>query len=238
MHPKLKYALEAGYVEPALMTDGSQLVIEDVKYYVFANNGEKLTQSRLYAFSDFLEEFNRFVAKKEDIQTGMDFIEEILTEALMVVSTEPKECINLITQAKFRAQSLKQRVNLGASVERIWEISAIWFLAEDEDPEINDPVRNKKKVLDFQTRLELIGFFQRWVKNVWNALPRYLDMSLLNAIREINMSEILQNQIFILSTNGEFSRISKELKDSLSSQMEIWTNVNDSLDYLHTSSIN
>lgn len=237
MHPQLKYALERGYVEPALMPDDSQLEVNGVKYFVFSNSGEKLTQSRLFAFSDFLDEYNRFVARKEDLQIAMDFIEQTLTEAMMVVNTEPRECLSLITQAKFRAQTTQQRLNLGASVERIWEISAIWFLAEDEDPEINDPTRNKKKVIDFQTRPELTGFFQRWAKNVWNALPRSLDNSLLNAIRDLNLSEILQNQIFTQSNNTEFSRTSKGLSDSLKSQTETWASVNDSLDSLHTSSI-
>lgn len=238
MHPQLSFALERGYVEPALMPDNSHMEVNGVNYYVFSNSGEKLTQSRLYAFSDFLDEYNRFVARKEDLQTAMTFIEETLAEALMVVNTEPKECLNLITQARFRAQTTQQRINMGASVERIWEISAIWFLAEDEDPEINDPIRNRKKVLDFQTRPELTGFFQRWAKNVWNALPKYLDSSLQNAIRDLALSEILQNQIFTRSKSGEFSRISKELKDSLNSQTEMWVSVNDSLNSLHTTSIN
>lgn len=238
MHPQLKFALERGYVEPALMPDNTQLEIEGMKYYVFSNNGEKLTQSRLYAFSDFIEEHNRFVARKEDLQTAMHFINEVLTEALMVVNTEPKECINLIMQAKYRSQTTGQRLELGASIERIWEISAIWFLAEDEDPEINDPTRNKKKVTDFQTRPELTGFFQRWAKNVWNALPSYIDDSLPNAIRNINLGEILQNRIFTQSQSGEYSRISSELRSSLNSQTEMWVSVNNTLDSLPTSSTN
>lgn len=236
MHPQLKFALERGYVEPALMPDNTHLEIEGMKYYVFSNNGEKLTQSRLYAFSDFLEEHNRFVARKEDLQTAMDFIEETLSEAIMTINTEPKECLNLLSQAKFRAQTTKQRLQMGASIERIWEISAIWFLAEDEDPEINDPIKNNKKVSDFMTKPELTGFFQKWAKNVWNALPRSLDNSLLNAIRDINLSEILQNQIFTQSRSGEFSRISKELQGSLNSQTEMWVNVNNTLESLHTTS--
>lgn len=238
MHPQLKFALERGYVEPALMPDNTQLEVNGMKYYVFSNNGEKLTQSRLYAFSDFIEEHNRFVARKEDLQIAMDFIEETLSEAIMTINTEPKECLNLLSQAKFRAQTTRQRLQLGASIERIWEISAIWFLAEDEDPEINDPTRNKKKVTDFQTRPELTGFFQRWAKNVWNALPMSFDNSLLNAIRDINLSEILQNQIFTQSQSGEFSRISSELQSSLNSQTEMWVSVNNTLDSLLTSSTN
>jgi len=146
--------------------------------------------------------------------------------------------LNLLSQAKFRAQTTRQRLQLGASIERIWEISAIWFLAEDEDPEINDPTRNKKKVTDFQTRPELTGFFQRWAKNVWNALPSYIDDSLPNAIRNINLSEILQNQIFTQSQSGEFSRISNELRSSLNLQTEMWVSVNNTLDSLLTSSTN
>lgn len=238
MHPQLKFALDRGYVEPAMMPDNTQLKVNGVKYYVFSNNGEKFTQSRLYAFSDFIEEHNRFVARKEDLQTAMHFINEVLTEALMVVNTEPKECMDLILQAKYRAQTTGQRLELGASIERIWEISAIWFLAEDEDPEINDPTRNKKKVADFQTRPELTGFFQRWAKNVWNALPRSFDNYLLNAIRDLNLSEILQNQIFTQSQSGGFTRISSELRNSLKSQTETWVNVNNTLDSLLTSSTN
>jgi hypothetical protein len=238
MHPQLRFALDRGYVEPALMPDNSQLEINGTKYYVFSNSGEKLTQSRLYAFSDFLDEYNRFVARKEDLQTAMAFITETLGEALMVVNTEPKECMDLLTQARFRAQTTMQRLDLGASIERIWEISAIWFLAEDEDPEINDTIRNKKKVADFMTRPELTGFFQRWAKNVWNALPRSLDNSLANAIRDLNLSEIIQNQIFSQSKSGEYSRISSELRDSLNSQTEAWVNVNDTLDSLLTSGTN
>lgn len=209
-----------------------------MKYYHFANKGEKLTQSRLYAFSDFIEEHNRFVAKKEDLQTAMTLIVEVLSEARLVVNTEPKECADLISQAIFRAQTTHQRLNLGASIERIWEISAIWFLAEDENPEINDPTKNKKKVADFQTRPELTGFFQSWAKNVWNALPRSLDNSLLNAIRDINLSEILQNQIFTQSQSGEYSRISSGLKSSLNSQTETWASVNDTLEHLPTTFTN
>lgn len=238
MHPQLEYSLARGYVEPALLPDGTHLEINGTKYYVFSNSGEKLTQSRLYAFSDFLEESNRFVARKEDLELAMDFIMETLNEAMMMVNTEPKECLNLITQAKFRAQTTVQRLSLGASIERIWEISAIWFISEDEDPEINNPMKNREKVKDFMTRQELTGFFQRWAKNVWNALPKYLDNSLPNAIRDLNLSEILQNQIFTRSKHGEFSRISNELRDSLNSQTEMWANVNDTLDYLPTSSTN
>lgn len=238
MHPQLKYALERNYVEPALLPDGTQLEISGTKYYVFSNSGEKFTQSRLYAFSDFLEESNRFVARKEDLTLAMDFVMETLQEAMMMVNTEPKECMNLITQAKFRAQTTKTRLEMGASIERIWEISAIWFLAEDEDPELNDSSRNRKKVKDFMTRPELTGFFQRWAKNVWNALPRFLDNSLPNAIRDLNLSEILQNQIFSRSKSGEYGKISNELRDSLNSQTEMWASVNDSLDSLHTTSIN
>lgn len=220
------------------MPDETQLEINGTKYYVFSNSGEKFTQSRLYAFSDFLEEYNRFVARKEDLKIAFDFITETLSQASMMVVSEPKECMELLNQAKFRAQTTKQRLELGASIERIWEISAIWFLAEDEDPEINDPGRNRKKVADFMTRPELTGFFQRWAKNVWNALPRSLDNSLLNAIRDLNLSEILQNQIFTKSRLGESGKISSELFDSLNSQTEVWANVNDSLDSLLTTSTN
>jgi hypothetical protein len=238
MHPQLTYALERGYVEPVLMPDGTQMEINGTKYFVFSNSGEKLTQSRLYAFSDFLDESNRFIAKKEDLETAMSFIEETLAEALMVVNTEPRECLDLITQARYRAQSTKQRIQMGASIERIWEISAIWFLSEHEDPEINDPIINRKKVADFQTRPELTGFFQRWAKNVWNALPKYLEGFSLNAMRDLNLGDIIQNQIFTLSNSGAFSRISSELRGSLNSQTETWANVNDTFDYLHTSSTN
>jgi len=243
MHPQLQFALDRGYVEPVKIAteanpDGEPMIINGHQYFVYTNNGEKLTQSRLYAFSDFIEESNRFVARREDLETGMQLIDEVLTEALMVVNTEPKECINLITQAKYRAQTLKQRLAIGASVERILEISAIYFLRDDDDPEINDPVLNTKKVADFQTKPEMIGFFQRWAKNVWNTLPALSDNSLLNAIRDLNLSEILQNQIFARSQSGEFSKISTALRDSLNSQTETWANVNDSLEFLHTNSTN
>lgn len=243
MHPQLQFALDRGYVEPVKIAteanpEGEPMIINGHTYYVYTNNGEKLTQSRLYAFSDFIEESNRFVAKREDLETGMNLIDETLTEALMVVNTEPKECINLITQAKYRAQTLKQRLAIGASVERILEISAIYFLRDDDDPEINDQSLNRKKVADFQTKPEMIGFFHRWAKNVWNTLPALSDNSLLNAIRDLNLSEILQNQIFTRSQSGEFSRISTGLRDSLNSQTETWANVNDSLEFLPTSSTN
>lgn len=234
----MQFALDRGYVEPAMFSENQQLEINGVKYFVFSNDGERLTQSRLYAFSDFLDESNRFVAKKEDLRAALQLIDEVLSEALMTVNTEPRDCINLITQAKYRAQTTLQRLNIGASIERIWEISAIWFLAEDEDPEINDPMRNRKKVADFQTRPELTGFFQRWAKNVWNALPRYFDSSLANAIRDINLAEILQNQIFTRSQSGVFSKTSSALRDSLNLQTETWAAVNDTLDSLPTSSTN
>ncbi|GGH42939.1 hypothetical protein GCM10007423_39940 [Dyadobacter endophyticus] len=243
MHPQLQFALDCGYVEPVKIAtesnpEGEPLIINGHNYFVYTNKGEKLTQSRLYAFSDFLDESNRFVAKKEDLHAGMQLIDEVLTEALMVVNTEPKDCLDLIMQAKYRAQTIKQRLNIGASIERIWEISAIWFLRDDDDPEINDPMINQKKVADFKTRQELIGFFQRWAKNVWNPLPVSLDTSLLNAIRDLNLSEILQNQIFTQSQSGVYSKISSELRDSLNSQTETWANVNDTLEHLPTSSIN
>jgi hypothetical protein len=238
MHPKLSFALESGYLEPALMPDGNQLEINGTRYYVFKNSGEKLTQSRLYAFNDFLEEANRFVIRKEDLMTAMELIQQTLHEAMMTVTTEPKECMELITQAKYRASTTFQRLQMGASIERIWEISAIWFISEHEDPELNDPSINKQKVQDFMTRPELIGFFQSWAKNVWNALPAYLDNSLLNAIKEINLSEILQNEIFRRFTHGAYGRINNELSSSLNSQTEVWGNVNDTLDYLPTSSTN
>lgn len=243
MHPQLQFALDRGYVEPVKVAteanpEGEPLTINGHQYFVYTNNGEKLTQSRLYAFSDFLDESNRFIAKREDLEAGMNLIDEILTEALMVVNTEPKECLNLITQAKYRSQTLKQRLSIGASIERIWEISAIWFLRDDDDPEINDPMLNQKKVKDFQSKPEMIGFFQRWAKNVWNPLPKLFDTSFLNAIRDINLSEILQNQIFSQSQSGVFGKTSSGLRDSLNSQTETWAAVNDSLEFLHTNSTN
>ena len=236
--PQFTFALENGYIEPALLPNGEQLEINGIKYFVYSNGGERFTQSRLYAFSDFLEEHNRFVARKEDLQTNMQFIQEVLSEALLTVQTEPKACIDLITQARFRAQHTEQRLMMGASIERVFEISAIWFIQEGEDPEINDSVRNRKKVKDFQTRPDLIDFFSRWAKNVWNALPKSLDDSLLNAIRDINLSEIIQNQMFTQFQSGAFSKTSNELKNSLNSQTETWASVNDTLDYLRTSSTN
>lgn len=233
-----QFALDSGYIEPALLPNGSQLEVEGIKYFVYANSGERFTQSRLYAFSDFLEESNRFVARKEDLQTNMQFIQETLEDARMMVQTEPKAAIDLITQAIFRAQHTQQRLELGASIERIFEISAIWFIQEGEDPEINDPIRNRRKVTDFKTKPELIGFFSRWAKNVWNALPKYSNESLLNAIRDLNLSEIIQNQIFTKSTSGVYSKTSEGLKGSLNSQTEMWASVNNTLDYLRTNITN
>lgn len=238
MNENFKYSLERQYIEPAILPDGKQLEVCGVKYYVFSNNGEKLTQSRLYAFHDFLEEHNRFVARKEDLITAMQFISETINEAMLMVHSEPKECMDMLTQAKFRAQTTMQRLELGASIERIWEISAIWFIQEGEDPELNDPTRNAKKVIDFQTRPELIGFFQRWAKNVWNPLPRFLDGSFLDAIKEINLSEIMQNQIFKTDLSGVYSKIGSELKHSLNLQTETWNAVENSLDYLPTTTTN
>lgn len=243
MHPQLQFALDRGYVEPVKIAtesnpEGEPLVINGHQYFVYTNNGEKLTQSRIYAFSDFIEESNRFIVKKEDLQAGMNLIDEVLSEAIMVVNTEPKECLDLLMQAKYRAQTIKQRLEIGTSIDRIWEISAIWFLRDDDDPEINDPVINQKKVADFKSKPDMIGFFLRWAKNVWNPLPKYFDNSLLNAIRDLNLSEILQNQILTRSQSGVYSKTSKGLRSSLNSQTETWVNVNDSLEHLPTSSTN
>ncbi len=84
MHPQLQFALDRGYVEPVKIAteanpDGEPMIINGHQYFVYTNNGEKLTQSRLYAFSDFIEESNRFVARREDLETGMQLIDEVLT---------------------------------------------------------------------------------------------------------------------------------------------------------------
>ncbi|MFC0183372.1 hypothetical protein ACFFJX_12715 [Pseudarcicella hirudinis] len=214
---------------------GQPFIHQGKKYYQFKNGGEKLTQSRLFAFQDVMEESNRFVVKKEELLNSLNILAGFF-QRIIVNSSNPEQIINLATQGGFKIEGLKGRINIGVAAEMVLDVSAIWFITEAEDPETNDVSINKEKVDSWRPYPELTDFFLRLAGVVWNAFPTLLDTSFLSSIVDLNLAEMLQTKLMLAMP--EYYGISAEQAISLKLRMEILKQRNDLCDYLHTISTN
>lgn len=235
VHPNFKKHLELGNLELVKDEFEQPFIHQGKRYYQFKNGGEKLTQSRLFAFQDVMEESNRFVVKKEELLSSINILAGFF-QRIIVNSGSPDQVVALATQGGYKVEGLKSRINIGLAVEMVLDVSAIWFITEQEDPEINDVSINKQKVESWRSFPELTDFFLRLAGVVWNAFPTLLDTSFLSSIVDLNLSEMLQTRLMLAMP--EYYGISIEQATSLKLRMEILKQQNELCDYLRTISTN
>lgn len=213
-------------IEENILNDKPVFEIDGIKYYQFLSNGAKISQERLLAFGDIITEHSNFPMRKEDFEQELSFIIGKFQRVMNNV-TNVKELNEIATEGIARTTSIKQRLGLGFNFERIFDVSALWFIREGENPSKVDAQITAEKKAHFIKHPELNDFFLTFTENIWNPFPTLLDKDFLEFTREDVQLQRLANLATL--SNIASNELTPEQKTYLRLRVETLTNL---LDYL------
>ena len=213
-------------IEENILNDKPVFEIDGIKYYQFLSNGAKISKARLLAFSDIINEHSKFSMRKEDLNQEMSFLTGDFQRVMNNVGNT-KELNEIATNGLARITSIKQRMSLGFNFERIFDVSALWFIREGENPSKVDAQITAEKKAHFIKHPELNDFFLTFTENIWNPFPTLLDKDFLEFTREDVQLQRLANLATL--SNIASNELTPEQKTYLRLRVETLTNL---LDYL------
>ena len=161
LHPRLAQLVAEQWMAPAITSDGRPLIIEGVQYYEFIRNGDKITYSRNLAYEQAVTEYNEIAGHGQLLKYHLQTTKELTRRAFNYRNTDHAES----------ELALQQLIGLNAGTEKaletkhpisfICQVAAIFYVAENEDPDINDATLQEEKYLAFLHAKEYHDFFFR-----------------------------------------------------------------------------
>jgi len=225
-------------IQENIISEKPIFVIDDIPYYQFAENGAKLSQERLFAFSDIMTEHANWVLKKEDLDFNLGVFVGLF-QRIMNNINNPKEINALATEGIGIATSMKRQTEVGFLYERIFDVAALWFIRHGENPSrVNKEITEEKKQ-QFLKHPELNDFFLSFTQNIWNPFPTLSDsdflkftaddvqlqrlnnMSLLSSILAVELTPEEENYLKLrmetLTSFADYLKAAQKISTSISS---------------------
>lgn len=178
IHPRIAQMVAEQWMAPAITHDGQPLIIEGVQYYEFIRNGEKITYSRNLAYEQAVTEYNELAGHGQLLKYHLQATKELTRRAFNYRNTDQAES----------ELALQQLIGLNAGTEKalqtknpisfICQVAAIFYVAENEDPDINDATLQEEKFLSFLHAKEYHDFFFRMHIVPLNVFQTLLELNL------------------------------------------------------------
>lgn len=157
MHPAFKKALEDGQLEPALGPNGGPFEIDHKQLYLATDSGINMMMGRFYAFSDMLRKHDTLKLTDESLTTGLLQMRDMQRRAMAQMAIDPEQAMDCLRESLTIIERVQERRKLGLDMAQVFDIAAIWYMTEDEDPGTYDPTIGRGKIAEWLKTPELFA---------------------------------------------------------------------------------
>lgn len=159
LHPKLAQLVQEQWMAPAITHDGRPLIINGVQYYEFIRQGEKIPYSRNLAYEQAVTEYNEIAGHGQLLKHHLQATKELARQAFNYRNTDHAESELALQQLIGLTAGTEKAVETKHPIGFICQVAAIYHVAENEDPEINDATLQEEKAAAFLKAKEYHDFF-------------------------------------------------------------------------------
>ncbi|MCX6217619.1 hypothetical protein [Spirosoma sp.] len=210
MKKSFKDALDNGIIIPAKLQDGSPFVVDGVQYYQATEDGFNLTVGRFLAFSDTLRKHDELKLTGEQFEMSLSTMESLFRRCRAQATMDAEQVMDAAGEGLVLINRLRQRQNLGLSIEQVYEVASIFYFADDEELTSIDSAKNRHKINQWLKYDEKGVFFYTFLSSpIGNYIPltKLSEESTLNFLREDLREESLDwtRMLFLLKTSGASS---------------------------------
>lgn len=230
LHPRLAQLVSEGWMDIAGAKDGRPLIIDGVTYYEYIRNAEKLTYSRNLAYEAAVSEYNEIAGHSALLRSHIDLTEKLASEIFNYRNTDPPRAELAMQHLIGISASTKKALETKHPIGFICQVAAIFYVAENEDPDINDMTLQEEKAAIFLRAKEYHDFFFKMPCLPLNVLGTLLDLNspLSTTQAYHNVAEIMK--LMYLST--EYDSTDEEQKNIYRRLVETCINTIHSYEHL------
>lgn len=209
-------ALKSGFIEPVLLSDKTHFEVDGIKYYQPTESGSKMSIARFHSALDIIRMHEELKLSYQQNKGGWDRVKELAGR----IATSPD--IEDIREAALDIMDIQRRIDsrmqFGKDIEQVYQLAAIYFLSENENPaEINQAHINDK-IKSFKARPELYAFFLSLPLSGFLGSSTVSDIATLSFLKEIQLQEILDLKYFLIKSQIYGSQ--NDTTNFISSRME------------------
>ena len=177
LHPRLAQLVSEGWMAPAISPSGKPLIINGVTYYEYIRNAEKLTYSRNLAYEAAVTEYHEIAGHSSLLKHQLKATRELASEIFNYRNTDPARSELAMQQLIGLSTATEKALETKHPMGFICQVAAIFFVAENEDPDINDASLQEEKKAIFLKAYEFHDFFLRMRLVPLNVLEALLELS-------------------------------------------------------------
>lgn len=232
LHPRLAQLVSEGWMAPAISPSGKPLILNGITYYEYIRNAEKLTYSRNLAYEAAVTEYNEIAGHSSLLKHHLSATKELASEIFNYRNTEPQRS----------ELAMQQLIGLSAATEKaletkhpmgfICQVAAIFFVAENEDPDINDAALQEEKTAVFLKAYEFHDFFLRMPLVPLNVLEALFELS--STLSTVQAYHQIAAQAKLMYLGSESDSTAKGLNSTSKHLLEMSLNITHSYEHLFT----
>lgn len=177
LHPRLAQLVSEGWMDIAGSKDNRALIIDGITYYEYIRNAEKLTYSRNLAYEAAVSEYNEIAGHSALLKNHIEITQQLASEIFNYRNTEPSRAELAMQHLIGISTATKKALETKNPIGFICQVAAIFFVAENEDPDINDMTLQQEKAEIFLKAKEYHDFFFKMPLLPLNVLGTLLDLS-------------------------------------------------------------
>lgn len=178
LHPRLAQLVNEGWMAPAVTSDGRPLVVNGVTYYGYVRNAEKLTYSRNLAYEAAITEYNEIHGHSKLLKEHLRMSKLLASEIFNYRHTDPQRSELSMQHLIGLTTSTEVAIASKHPIGFVCQVAAIFFVAENEDPDINDSSLQEEKAEAFLKATEFHDFFFTMQLVPLNVLQTLSDLNL------------------------------------------------------------
>lgn len=216
MNSNFKAALEAGYLQPVLLPDGKHFELDGDKYYEPTEQGAKMAIFRFHSALDIIRMHEEL---RLDYHLNKNGWLQVKDKAMQIISSGDIEQIREAALDLLGLQGrIEARMEFGKDIEQIYQLTAIYFLIESEDPgSINNDIISTK-ISKFKSYPELYGFFLGLPLSRLAGSSMASDSATLSYLRELKQLDLLELRRYLITS--QIRGVENATTNYISSQME------------------
>ena len=216
MNANFEKALKLGHIEPVMSDENTHFEIEGKKFYQPTESGAKMTIARFHSALDIIRMHEELKLSAEMSKSAWKQVKEIAT--IIVTSVDELQIRDAALDLLSLEGRIQARMDFGRDIEQVYQLTALYFITEEEDPGyINQDIINRK-IQQFKAKPEHYAFFLNMPLTRFLGSSLALDFDTLNYLKEMNIQELLDLKIFHLKS--QMIGVSKDTINYTSSRME------------------
>jgi hypothetical protein len=195
MNPYFRHALEERLIKSATLPNGQSFFIDTIQYYEVTESGMNLFKNRFHAFTDTLRRHDSLKLNDELLTTSLSIMRDQLRTALAQINRDTVQVMDNLASAINTLERLQQRREFALDVAEVFDIVSVFYLSEEEDPRIVDPVVNRRKINHWIQHTELYPQFLRLQIDRFVPLKELTSPQNLEKLQSMNDDELIDLSI-------------------------------------------